>query len=888
MTLRLSAALSALLVAAAPLAACGDDGPGTPTADTSPDTTPDSDQPDAEDPDATDPDASEPDATEPDTSLPDATEPDASDPDTGPDADPDTSEPDADPDTGPIDPPGDPMATERWGARIWGDVRGLSLIDGELWVGTLATFDPYVEDLMHTALLRLDVATGEVAVYDDELPLIDVNFPIEGTIPSPTAQVVADGDTRIVVGMTGLIIKDGESFELLTLPGGASPTHLAVDRGGDRAHLWVSTSQGLVLLDADTYEVKQELGADELGSDEVGALAVDPADGAVFVALYSTAESWTKVVRYIDGQVLELVPGEDDVPEGIVGDIVWSDTLGAAVVALGSWSKASGGVVTWDGETVTHLMSEGVLGAAATGKATAFGAQRLALDETDGVLLVGGTLKTSINAGASGGGLVWVELATGKMYGLDNQGGLPGTHVGALAWEADTNRTYATLYEQCSEFKLRAQGVYALSFRGDGSLRIERPILSGVRSLGAADGRLFAGLRDDNAGQACNGSTIQTGLVEVMSNRAGELIPLNVTLGDALISDDAGPVAMDLTSPEHFAIGTFKDGLFVGHPEGGFTMNQAFMQLSLFTHDVAFEGKNVLWVAGSATHGDMDTPNMADLGPRGLGRLTLADDGTVTGHTRFVKVAVDDKSDVGGLPTSEVRDVLVTDEGVWVACATERLSTAGADFALGAEFLLNGEPRLGGVAFITPELEVEVIVDSENAPDPFALAIADDGALIIADRVNGLLRYADGAVTVISPTWLPQAPLAYDAYFDEEGWVLALDQGLYAQFGHETIATDAFGRAFDVLPMGDGAFAVGTAEGLTWLLRAGASVPTLLPPGDGLMPVFKVVEDEGGPKDPPPDECLPENSVCAGADADKCCPGLQCVFVGFAPNCIPE
>ncbi len=169
------------------------------------------------------------------------------------------------------------------GARVWGPILGLSQIDRTLWFGTRASPDlDGAEGVVHSGLGRLDLDTGEVKIFDAELPQVDYDFGTgQGKGAVSTAGVVADGARRIAVAQTGLLVieSDGKITEKpIAVPGGvnASPTGITLDRSGGRARIWAATEAGVVRLHADTFAVEKVYGQAELGSTSVGAIALDP------------------------------------------------------------------------------------------------------------------------------------------------------------------------------------------------------------------------------------------------------------------------------------------------------------------------------------------------------------------------------------------------------------------------------------------------------------------------------------------------------------------------------------------------------------------------------------------------------------------------------------
>ncbi|MFO0661962.1 MAG: hypothetical protein U0165_19335 [Polyangiaceae bacterium] len=132
------------------------------------------------------------------------------------------------------------------------------------------------------------------------------------------------------------------------------------------------------------------------------------------------------------------------------------------------------------------------------------------------------------------------------------------------------------------------------------------------------------GLRDDMLGFACQGWNIQTGLVELRSNRSGEIQPLHTVDHSELgIMSNAGVSALDVSAGGRVALGTFRDGGFHGPFDAGWAYNPTTYGTSLYMYDVAWKSEKELWIAGPASHDNGDPPNLADNGPRGATLLTL-------------------------------------------------------------------------------------------------------------------------------------------------------------------------------------------------------------------------------------------------------------------------
>ncbi len=722
-------------------------------------------------------------------------------------------------------PPTAHLAVERWGARVWGQILGLSQIDRTLWFGTRATPDlDGAEGVVHSGLGRLDLDTGEVKIFDAELPQVDYDFGTgQGKGAVSTAGVARDGARRIVVAQTGLLVieDDGKVTEKpIAVPGGvnASPTGITIDRSGGRARIWAATDAGIVRLHADTFAVEKVYGQAELGSTSVGAIALDPAGGALYAAVFEEGGPGSHVARIDGDAVTSLTPGEQGTPSGSVGDIVWSASTKAAVIALASWDPTRGGVATWDGAKGATLALEGQLGLAARGKEEAFGAVHLAVDETDGLVIVGGNVRPMGPVGIlSGGGLAWIDLQTKRVAGLSTTTSfLPGEHIAAISYDAKTRRTYISARQPCNEYQLANVGLVAVSFRADGKPRFERPILSGVRSMAVVGDDVYLGLRDEGPGQACFGFGVQTGLVRLEANRAGEILPLTTAAGDA-ISPFAGPTAMAADAQGRFAIGTFRDGTFVGALAGGVAFNQAGdLDVSLYENDVAWASADSVWIAGQRIHDPVDPPSLADVGPRGAALVHIDPASKQVTGEHYVR-ASKDAADVAGLPSDEVAAIALGSDGAaYLACATERIGTHVSDRLLGDPFSLGGQVRAGGVARIGADGALTVLATSEVAPDPRGIALDAAGKLWVLDASKGLLGFEGGAfVAAKALEGVPAGAYPHGLWRGADQDLAALyDKGALVALGGASTFVSGVGHAWRAAPRAKGVLLIGTDEGL--------------------------------------------------------------------------
>ncbi|MCC6620865.1 MAG: hypothetical protein IT385_06400 [Deltaproteobacteria bacterium] len=820
------------LLFAAALAACGDDDASRVDADTT--TTTDT---------TTSTDGTSGDITadvDPDTS--DATTTDATTTSDATDA--------SDVPSGPI------LAHDRYGTRLWGAILGLSITgsgaERQLWIGQRGNPD-YMDRTetppIRAGLVRLTIESGEVKTFGDELGTEDYAFAgYPGLFgPVATAGVQPDGDRVVVVSHTGLLAIEDDAVTPFTvhLPGDGPavvPINLAIARDGLRPVAWLTSDQGLLRLDEDSFLVEDVTTSADVGLDgDFGKLAVDPDTGTVFATFFPSDASPTRLVSVtVTGVTTVLVPGQGGLPAGRVGDLAWSATDGGVYVALGAWDADDGGVLFWDGVATAPgpgaraLVDEGDLG-----DGEVFGAQTLALDDTLRVLAVGGHLLGNPVASPKGGGLAWVELPAtagdpARVVSTEErriETPFVALHVHALAFDPGTHRLFAAISDVCSETRLRSRGLFALTFDGKGNLAFERPLLSTVRALATLDEALWVGMRDDNGGLACEGYPMTSGLARVVAGGAGTLNLLRPT-GSDLIVPDAGVTAIDGTSESSLSIGTYRDGFYVGSTGGGLVGNPAFLGPSLFTTDVLWdEDAKTLWLAGKTSHSPGDPPQLADRGPRGAARL-LVGESEVTLGAHYVR-ATDFEGPIAGLPSGEVMDLLWTPDGdVLMACATERVGTSDFDRADQPLFLVDGDPREGGVARVDAETDtITVLAGSDLVPDPRALAWDAAGRLLIADATRGLVRLEDGesgtATTPLPTPGLPDGAIPQSLWADGDDLALGTSKGAWIRWHGTTLILDDVGFVWDILSLGDH-LALGTDAGLV-LVREATTAPYTLP-----------------------------------------------------------
>lgn len=795
--------------------------------------------------------------------------------------------------------PPPPLETRQLGARMWAPPLQLSLTGRTLWVGLRGASMPMDFERIRGGLIRYDLDSGASRVYESELPIGPYYQGDDGAVNGivPVAGVHEDDGRYVIVAIDGLLTLTGDTVARfpLTLPSDGSavvPTHLAIARDGVRPVAWMSSNKGLLRLDEDTFAIESVLETPETGvAGEWGPLTVDPDTGDCYAAFYPT-DGASRVVRVtVAGDVSTLTPGTDDVPEGRVAELVWSSADQRAYVALAAWAADQGGVIAWDGTTASVIALEGQLAKAADGELGAFGAYTLALDDEAHVLAVGGRILGNPVGPTKGGGLAWIDLTTKDQLAGLSASATPfvGLHVGSLTIDPATHRTYALLSGICSETRLRAGGLFAISFDSDGAARLERPLLSGVRAVVSGEGGVRLGLRDDYGGLACEGYPVENGLHVLASNGSGRWVPIKADDNSPSgISAAPGIVAMlPGGSPGTLAIGTGRDGVAYGPPDGVAAQNPAIAWgASLDVMDVAFsadaEGGGTMWVATRTTHNNSDAPELADVGPHGAAKVAINDRGDFGDFVHFVRDS-NRETDVKGLPSSDVRDVLLADDGTaYLACALERENQSPFDRAEEEVFKVDGADRKGGVAHILADDTIVTVTTSVETPDPRVLAFDHDGALIVGDAQVGVVRVTESGVEAVAlPGSVPSGAIPRALWFGEGGdMAVGYDRGLLVSLGGSTAFIDTVGFVWTIVER-DGALLVGTDEGLLVVARdaAGLELGLSAPAVASSIPFKDVPADEGGGGD-----CIVAGEPCVG-NATGCCPGLSCGGGGFVPHC---
>lgn len=141
-----------------------------------------------------------------------------------------------------------------FGGRVRAQILGLSLVDGQLWIGSGVAFDPADSGRLRSSLMKLDPDSGRVTDYEPLLPPLEYDF--DGATlngPAATAGVLQAGGRILAVSRAGLL--EIRENEILTHPV-VSEGSVVVPTGAAAAAdgLFVTHERGVSLLDMDTLE----------------------------------------------------------------------------------------------------------------------------------------------------------------------------------------------------------------------------------------------------------------------------------------------------------------------------------------------------------------------------------------------------------------------------------------------------------------------------------------------------------------------------------------------------------------------------------------------------------------------------------------------------------
>lgn len=640
------------------------------------------------------------------------------------------------------------------GARLRAPIIGLSLLNGRLWVGTGTAADIDEPTRLRSTLVSINVATGEAIDYEAQLPEMEYN--LNGEMlhgPAATAAVLRVKERTLAVSSVGLLeIHDDHTLTVHpVIAGGAHvmPTGAAARLEN---HLWVTHERGISLLNTSTFEEIQSWTTAEIGNVWAHSPTV-AVDHSLFCILVDHDTGETSLAHISEEGVSRVSHADIGATSGRFSAVVARPDRVEAYATFASWQPDTPALMVWDGQnTPVVLAREKDLGdPAAEPNDRVFGPQQLALDATQNVLAIGGGLQSTM-LGLKGGGLLWFRFTDGAIVRITPQNSpFFALHSGPVVMDGGV--TYAALLQPCSDIQLGHMGVFALSFDASGTLIVGRPLLSGIRALATDnEGRLYAGLRDDNPGYACHGIPITTGFYEIHANGWGRYVRFLPADGHSDVPAFASVVDAAQNVQGKWALATWRNGLLMGEPSAVFLWNPAIQwRVSTYSTSVLWENENVLWLSGFSSHAPGDPPHVADVGPMGAVRLVFDAQGNVTDARHFVariRPDLHDGSVVQGLPSGEVVQILPLPDGrILLVCASERLLPSGSDAWARPFFQEEDQIRIGGLAIVNPEtLEVEIPVPQEEIPDPQVAVILEDGSWMVLDATRGALQIKNGVV----------------------------------------------------------------------------------------------------------------------------------------------
>ncbi len=641
-----------------------------------------------------------------------------------------------------------------FGGRIRAQILGLSLVEGQLWIGSGVAFSPEDSGRLRSSLMKLEPDAGRVTDYEALLPTME--YDLDGATldgPAATAGVLRAGGRILAVSRAGLL--EVRENEILAHPVVSEGTVVVPTGAAAADGLWVTHERGISLLDMDTLEEIRHWTQAEIGNAWAHSPAAAP-DGSLFCILVDADTGETSLARVGEEGFSRIRPADAGAASGNFTALAARPDRVEAYATLASWRPDMPAIVAWNGEDAPQTVAlESDLGDAETPAFDVFGPVQLALDAEHDVLAVGGGLQSGMT-GLKGGGFLWLRLSDGAVVRLDAKNSpFFAIHSGPIAMDPQRGITFAAILQPCSDVQLGHLGLFALSFDAEKNLVVGRPLVSGVRALADGGGRLFAGMRDDNPGYACDGVPIATGFHEIHANGWARLVELSSAEGATDLPRLPSVTAAAQNTRGTWALGTWRDGLLAGAPDSISIWNQALeWGVSLYATSVFWESDDVLWLAGLSSHAPGDPEQLADAGPMGAVRIIFDARGGVADARHFVSHIRPDLNDgrvVEGLPSGEVMQVLALPDGrILLVCAAERMLPAGSDAAPRPFFQAgDGNVRPGGLAAVDPEtLAVEVLAGPQELPDPQAAALLPDGRLLVLDASNGARVLDDGV-------WIP-------------------------------------------------------------------------------------------------------------------------------------
>lgn len=795
-----------------------------------------------------------------------------------------------------------------------------------------------------TGLLEVDTATGTSRLFTHADGLPSYDYPGAGGTAGRAAVPLFDlawieTDERFAAaGWTHLVrgtrTETGWSFTSRTLRAPSfevNATVLNVAVAGDE--LFVGTDQGLVALASDTLEPRRWLTLDARTA-TVGQLSAGGLDGAAVAVLYGEADA-TLLSR-----VALVRPGTDVVEELELptGHRPTAVHVHAGALYIGTRGPAGLGAVfvAMPGEQLRTLATGEDFAFAEVG-VKPFIPNRFAVDEVHGLLVVGGSI--SSNAPGTSGGLVEFRLTAPGSVELPGRLTFERRERTAelLPWQVDTltidalGRWYVAGRQLCSESRAFTNGVWRIESDGR-ERRLVAPWVSGVRDIhrDRVDGQTWLVLADEAAALACDGLALRRTVCRLKADGSCEAWAPFVNFDDDFFSADGTASSLAFGDPAR------RELALVGRSEIGFIRTNETTRallttlepgLSLQPTRAAWGAPGALWIGSEVRWsppipgtGEQDAEVLNARRGHGLGYIEFGSEAQPTFSRRYVHRPSDLRdSDVGGLPSSAILDVLPLEgeRHALVATGIERISRP----SIHVRGLLAPNERQGGIAEVQ-DTDVHVVAPPEGVTfgDVVALVRAPDGTLLALDAEHGVFAIdltTHTATLRVAAPWRSGARGASLAANENGVIAIGATDGVHVSRADKTIESlHGVGLVSSVRFVGEQLLYVGADRGLLRLAFDGALLPAPGPTGileRELWPLPRGCDGARGCSCRIDNQCedgldclceRPSQCVCGGADPcsqmpfadgcackskEDCANGLTCICEGEACSCgVPD
>lgn len=790
-------------------------------------------------------------------------------------------------------PPQASDAVDRLGDYTAGPTRAVLTGDHVVLFGTSAVaLDPSFigdrdgVDAIQGGLIVLDPDTGKTHRFG----------PAEGF---PEVDVEGQGRSPISIQDLDWIARD-VSFTA------AARTHVLRGDIANGGVLWRSATLRRDGRDADAQVASVTVLGNAIyaGTDQ-GIAVLDPATLAAQRWIDTGARVWIRAAAAVDlgGPALLVAAGEEGtneptallviragaaaseqvaLPEGAFPASVARGPAGKPLVGL---HVAAGGEVhaVTPALGTTTLIDARALSAAS---AEAFVPSKLAYDPVRGVLAMGGAI--TIRGPVRTGGLAEATLdptgtTAGKVAPLFDRRD-PLTQL--LPWQVEVleidgaGRWYTGGAKLCNEHRAGVVGVLRVERAVDGSPRLVRPFLSGVRAMTEGpDGVTWLGLRDEKPGLVCDGVSVAQEICRLLENGACEVWTPQVNDGSGVFAPAPGATAIAFGSAarKELALVTDRDAAFV---RTGATASAWATQfdpgLNLEMTGASWAGPGAIWLASA--YGWDDNPGFPDAesskinarSPQGLGYIEWnAETGRRTLSRRYVRDPSDlpnlPRDEIGGLPSSDVRAVLsLGGRRALIGLGAERYSRAYDHL----QPALAPTGKLGGLA-IVDDRSIEPLAAPAGVAYSSVVALVRSGTRAYAlDELRGVLAVDGETVRLVRAAPWSGKERALSLAIGANGEIaVGTTHAVYADRDGALAKADLGGDAgyvWSVRWAAKGVLDAGTDHGLRRVVFAGSERPTLGPKG-------------GLARDPWPLEpgCNGE-AGCECFSEDHCAPDLSC------------